>query len=79
MIRVQILIPWIGSGASKDPHRPKLGDDYQLIRYQDLTNQPAVNITPNPNLFLAQVDVTEEVFAQIQTDPTYLVLTSEAL
>jgi hypothetical protein len=70
--RARVLTPWIGTGASTlDPKRPKVGDDYPLLKLEDVTGLPAQNIPPDPNLAVAQIECTAEVLDAIGADPQY--------
>jgi hypothetical protein len=72
MIRVQVLTVWVGSGVStEDARRPKLGDDYPLRAWQDVTGQPAANLPPDPPLYLVEVVCADAVFAELQAAPDY--------
>ena len=83
MITAQIMTPWTGTGGYteeglSDSNRPLLGDEYQLVKWEDVTGQHRGEL-PEPNLYVVQVVCTPEVLAAIEADDQYYVLWSEAL
>lgn len=76
-MKARILTPWSGSGKEDDPFRPRLADDHKLVRWKDVTAQPAANLQPDPNLFVVEVEATAEALAAIESDSQYLILWSE--
>jgi len=58
---------------------PAIVLDHDILRFQDITSQPAANIPTNPNVFVQQIVCTDDVLAEIETDPAYTVLMSEAV
>ncbi len=78
MTTAQILTPWTGDGRTLETaFRPQLMDDFKIDQYTDLTGQPNAQLIPSPNLLLVQVQVSPAVLAQIEANPTYLVVSSE--
>ena len=77
-MKAEVLSPWIGDGLTTDTaYRPKISDDYTLLRCTDATDQPAINIVPDPNLQLVRIECDALTFSQIEGDPTYMVIWHE--
>jgi len=75
-----VLTAWTGSATSlADAHRPQLLDDYDILRFEDITRQDAQNLQPDPNLYLIQVECEADVLGAIEADADYLVLWSEEI
>lgn len=71
-VRAQVLTSWNGSGTALDPYRPAITDDFPaIISYKDITRQPAANITPDPNLFIAEITCSETTLDAIEADLQY--------
>lgn len=71
-MRAVILTTWIGDGQStQTARRPKIADDFRLQRCVDVTGQPAENLVPSPNLFVVEIECSDDVMAAIQTHPDY--------
>ena len=78
--RAEVTTSWTGTGASTDDaNRPQLGDDYALLKREDITGQPSANLQPDPNLYNVLVEVEESVLDAINADPDYLVLWQELI
>lgn len=78
--KAQISGPWTGTGLSQqDANRPQLGDDFNLLDTSDVTNQPTVNLQPDPNLFAVEVVILDIVLDGIEADNTYYVHWSEEI
>ena len=73
----EIATPWIGIGAEEDSNRPRVGDDYAIARWEDVTGQPSANLHPDPNLYIVLVRCEAAVLDAIEADDTYLVLWAE--
>ena len=72
-----IVTPFIGDGSSEDnANRPQMGDDYAFIKWEDITGTPSASLHPSPNM---RAEVTEAVLSDIESDGTYLVLSSEEI
>lgn len=71
----KIMTPWTFS-AEMGNH-PQLTDDHALFVCNDDTHQPAANLSPSPNLYVVHVECNDAQLAEIEADPTYLVLSSE--
>jgi hypothetical protein len=66
MATAQYLTPWVGTGESlEDQRRPALLDVPGDKIFSDVTGQPAENLIPEPNLYVAQIEATDEVLDAI--------------
>jgi len=75
-----IVTPFIGDGSdTENANRPQFGDDYPFIRWEDITGTPTAQLTPSPNMYVLRAEVTEAVLSSIESDGTYLVLSSEEI
>ena len=79
MWQCEIITPFVGTGAKDDPNRPKLGDDYTLRKWEDITGTPSASITPAPNLYAVLVECEEAVLSEIKGDNTYFVAWSQEI
>ncbi len=78
MILLQVLTPWkFISNSDGDFLKPALDDDYFLNTWSDVTGQLTQNLLPEPNLYIIEAKVEEEVFSAIQADPAYFILWSK--
>lgn len=80
--RAAIVTPWVA--AADDPsdspsNHPQIGDDYQLLKWEDITGQPAENITPAPNEYTILVECTDTVLNAISVDSNYEILWDEEI
>ena len=75
MIRLELMTSWIGSGTHADPYRPALADAYPGT-WRDTTGQPT--ILPEFNVVMIEVITDPATAAQIEADPRFVVLVSEA-
>ena len=79
--RVQLATRWAGSGSDEDSNRPQFGDDYQFIRWTDVTaqvmNQPGKR--PKPNMYIIEAEMTEAVYTALEGDNQYLVFSAEEI
>lgn len=70
------VVRWIGTGAPGDAYRPDL-DGLPVLGYQDTTGQPANVLVPNPDAFVAQLQVaTAADVATLDADARVVVLNS---
>jgi len=79
MNRAEILTEWLSPDANGDANRPRLGDDYVVSKWEDITGQPAVNLTPNPNLYSVYCECDDATLAAINADSNYYVVWSEQI
>ena len=79
MIEATLLGPWteVEVGGGDAGYAPRVALDYPAAGYRDLTDQPAPNVPPAPNVFVQRLRCSDDVYAQIEADETYTVLTSE--
>ncbi len=71
------------------PHIVELvpsGDTYVLSiiqegvrKWSDITGTPSINLLPDPNLNVMQIECDDTVLAAIESDPVYFILSSEAI
>lgn len=79
MIKARVITPWIGKGEtlpSLDSYRPMLMDNFQ-VKWVDVTRQPAINLSPDPNLYIIEVSAEAEVLDAIDEDDNYEILWRE--
>ena len=79
MIKVEIITPWIGSGTDNDANRPQVGDDYSLLRWEDVTGQPSANLPLDINMYIILCECEDSVLSEIESDGIYQVLWSETI
>lgn len=77
-MKITVLTRWVGNGTQQSPFRPEVLEDYPGLPYADITQQPADNLTPSPNLFVCVVFGDESVVDTLLADPKYEVLNAEA-
>ena len=76
-MNARIITPWTGTGTGADPNRPLVGDLYPLLKWTDVTGQPAAELLPDPNLYVIDAQLTSTVLANIGADSRFFVLWSE--
>ena len=79
MYQIEVLTPWVGTGAEDAPNRPKIGDDYALAKWEDITGIPSASLHPDPNLNIIRAECEEAVLVAIEADSAYQVLTAEEI
>jgi hypothetical protein len=79
MIRAIITTPWAGDGSQDNPNHPQIQDDYQINSYQDITGQPGEELSPEPNIFVAEITLEQSVLDQVILDDNYAVLSAEEI
>ena len=79
MIQAEVITEWVGLGTPDDPFEARVYRDHKLQRCTDITEQPAANINPNPNLYIVRILCEQIVFNDILLDPNCEVLTSVTL
>ena len=79
MTRVEIITPWIGTGTPEDSNRPKLGDYYDIKKWEDITGQPSANFPLAVSMYIILAECEASVLTQIETDADYQVLWSEEI
>ena len=79
MYQCEIITPFAGDGSEDNPNRPKLGDDYALRKWEDITGTPSASITPSPNLYAVLVECEEAVLGAIEKDNVYPVVWAQEL
>lgn len=70
MKRAHVLTSWAGDGTEENPYRPQIALDHR-VKCTDITHQPCSNLITDPNLFLVEIECTEEVFDDIMADNDY--------
>lgn len=75
MNRAQALTKWSVS------REPQIALDYfgGLMVCDDATAQPNANITPDPNLYIVQIECDDAVLTAIEADANYFVLWDEPI
>jgi len=79
MYKLQIVTPWIGTGAEEDSNRPAIGDEYAIKKWEDVTGQPSANLHPEPNMYVVQAECEADVLKLIQVDAEYKIIWSEEI
>lgn len=79
MYQIEVLTPWVGTGADDDANWPKIGDDYALAKWEDITGTPSASLQPSPNLNIIRAECEEAVLLSIEADGVYWVLTAEEI
>ena len=69
----EISTQWVGTGADEDSNRPRLGDDYDINKWEDVTGQPSENLRPEPNNYVVKVEAETYVMDQIASDSNYYI------
>ena len=83
MKRISVMTPW--SEVTEDGEEgetfftPTIAGDYTFAKWRDVTGQPTVNLTPNPNLMLVVIEVADAVADAIEADGNYTVMSSESI
>lgn len=72
--RAAIVTKWVQSPGE---NKPSFGDDYTYETWSDVTGQDVSRIAPVPNEFTIVAEMSDDVFAALDTDPDYDVLWSE--
>ena len=73
----EVLTAWTGDGLSlESSNRPVIADDY-TVAWTDTTGQPSENLTPNPNMYIVQIECDEATLEAIEADSKYEILWSE--
>ena len=67
------MTTWTGDGLTAETaRRPKICDDFVLASCTDApTNQPAENITPDPNVLIVEITCAPAVYDAIYDHPDY--------
>ena len=69
----ELIGPW-------HPDRiPQIARDYTGLRMSETTGQPAVNITPDPNLVTTWIECEAAILDAIEKDNAYCILWSEEI
>ncbi|HNV10662.1 MAG TPA: hypothetical protein PKN27_04935 [Propionibacteriaceae bacterium] len=74
-----VVTPWVGTGAPGNPYRPKLGVEYPLIAWDDITGQSRDQIIPSPNAYTLLVRCDGDTLDTIEDDGDYVVIWTEQL
>ena len=76
MFVADCVVRWTGTGAVGDPYRPDL-TGLPVLGYADTTGQAVSVLVPNPDAFVAQLQVaTAADVATLDADARVVVLTS---
>ena len=73
MIRCECSTQWIGDGTEDNANRPKLGDDYDIHKFEDVTGQPSENLRPDPNNYIVLAEMEQSVLDLIAADSNYYI------
>ena len=77
---IEIITPFTGDGSStENANRPQMGDEYEFIRWEDITATPSAQLTPSPNMYIIRAEVTGSVLDDIEKDGTYHIQSAEEL
>ena len=82
MFIATVVTPWVAAADDVSPepsNHPLLVDEYDVIKWKDVTHQPGLNIVVAPNEYTVLAECEEEVLAAIDADPDYEVLWSEEI
>ena len=81
MNRAEVMTPWVAAipGDDMSANHPKLMDDHALQGWEDITGQPAENLSPTPNIYVIRITCDDITLAAIEADLQYEVLTSEVI
>lgn len=82
MYRAAIVTPWVAAADDPSPvpsNHPLLGDEYDVLKWEDISGTPAENLTPAPNEMVVLCECEESVLAAIDLDADYDVLWSEEI
>jgi hypothetical protein len=79
LMKAIITTPWAGDGSQDSPNHPQIQDDYQINSYQDITGQPGTELSPEPNMFVAEITLEQAVLDQVILDERYAVLSAEEI
>jgi hypothetical protein len=82
MMYAEVLSEWTGDGLTRaTAFRPKITVDYPqsqvVYQCEDVTGQPAPNLTPEPNLVVVAITCDAALLAVIDADNRYEILWSE--
>ena len=76
MWEAKVAGPWVGTGAEEDAYRAQVNDDYTLKKCENVGDQPAAQIVPDPNVLVANIWCEIGELNNIDNDPNYQVLES---
>ena len=79
-MKSEVLTQWVKIDLDGlEVNRSRIALDYATARpIIDITGQPHLNIFPDPNLFSVLIECDAATLVQIEADPNYYVLWSEA-
>jgi hypothetical protein len=78
-VKAQVMSPWAGDGKMRETaFRPRVCDDYQIERFNDISGQKAEVIIPGPNLLVVEIECSAETLTTIESDLTYYIIWSES-
>ncbi len=92
MNKAEVITEWVAGIVGDDPvsNHPKIEDDYPpvliggiptdgILSWEDITGQPAENLTPNPNMYTIRITCNDVTLALIEADANYYILSSEVI
>jgi hypothetical protein len=66
-MKALVVTYWVGDGLTRATgFRPKVLVDFPNISQVDVTGQPFVNLTPDPNAYVVMIEAAESVVDQIE-------------
>ena len=74
MMIAQVLTPWLMEEDNERALLDTLLVNHQGWKWTDITGQPRANISPDPNLYVVEVECDAKTLAAIEADSRFTVL-----
>jgi hypothetical protein len=65
---------WEGDGTPGNPFRPRLNVDFVLAAFEDITGQDALELPPEPNVYIIIAEMSDAVLTSIRAATGVIVL-----